>query len=162
MDSDGITSFKELSIILKEDIRRRMIMGIGIDIDKMVEEYDAILRPMKEDMGIDEFELQLKLDGYRKGLEEGFGVAWDMIIKRETGLWHDVSEKPRFDNTVGALNQIVVSGKNTASGFTAMSVASLNEDGTLFCPINEKEYEWGECPFTKWAYAKDVLIGLVL
>lgn len=161
MDSDGITSFKELSIILKEDIRRRMIMGIGIDIDKMVEEYDAILRPMKEDMGIDEFELQLKLDGYRKGLKEGFGVAWDMIIKRETGLWHDVSEKPRFDNTVGSLNQIVVSGKNTA-GFTAMSVASLNKDGTLFCPINKKEYEWGECPFTKWAYAKDVLIGLVL
>lgn len=163
MDKDGVISLKEVSQNLQEDVKRRMLMGIGIDIEKKVEEYEDTIRQMQGALGYDSHTIQLEVDSYRKGLCAGFDTAWVQICIREKGLWHDVLEKPRFDNTVGALNQIVVSGKNTASGgSTAMSVASLNEDGTLFCPINEKEYEWGECPFTKWAYAKDVLIGLVL
>ena len=163
MEKDGITSLKEVSQNLHDDMRRRMLMGIGIDIDKKVEEYDDTIRQMQGALGYDSYTIQLEVDSYRKGLEVGFQTAWIQILNREKGLWHDVSEKPRYDYTVGALNQIIVAGKNSATGgLIAMSVGSMSDEDTLYCPLNDKEYKWGKCPFTKWAYAKDILIGLEL
>lgn len=72
-------------------------------------------------------------------------------------VWHDKSEKPEYDKSDGALNLIAVAGVTKGTnGHVAMSVASLQEDGKLYSPISDEEYEIDGCKFTKWAYVDEL------
>lgn len=73
-------------------------------------------------------------------------------------LWHNVSEKPVFDPANIACNQILVIGEIKSShGDFAGSVCEIMDDGTIYAPISGHNYEWGTCPFSKWAYLKDII-----
>ncbi len=73
-------------------------------------------------------------------------------------LWHDVKEKPVFDPANIACNQILVIGKiKSAHGDFAGSVCQIMDDGTIYAPVSGHHYEWGSCPFSQWAYLKDIL-----
>ena len=75
-------------------------------------------------------------------------------------VWHLVSEKPEYKMESGTVyNQIAVIG--AVDGKIAMSVCEMVDENTLYAPISEKEYQWGECPFKQWAYVKDLLPGLI-
>jgi len=69
-------------------------------------------------------------------------------------IWHDVKEKPIYKNGL-IERQIAVYGITTMG--ESLSVCSLIDESTIFVPINGKEYTWGTCPFTKWAYVTDLL-----
>jgi hypothetical protein len=70
-------------------------------------------------------------------------------------VWHKISEVPNFvsDNTY--TNSILVCGE-TSLGIGA-SVCHMIDQDTIYAPIASKEYKWGECPFTMWAYVRDLL-----
>jgi hypothetical protein len=70
-------------------------------------------------------------------------------------VWHKISEVPNFvsDNTY--TNSILVCGE-TSLGIGA-SVCYMIDQDTIYAPIASKEYKWGECPFTMWAYVRDLL-----
>lgn len=70
-------------------------------------------------------------------------------------VWHDASEKPIYKSYSKNGNQIAVYGK-TSIGY-GMSICSLIDNNTIYSPVAKKEYVWGDCPFTKWAYTSDLL-----
>lgn len=73
-------------------------------------------------------------------------------------FWHDVKEKPVFDPANIACNQILVIGKiKSAHGDFTGSVCQIMDDGTIYAPVSGHHYEWGSCPFSQWAYLKDIL-----
>jgi hypothetical protein len=95
-----------------------------------------------------------KVDAYRNVL----CIFDSMQEEPSTSVWHDKSEKPLYNKTSDALNMIAVAGVNRYSnGQEAMSVGELLSDGKIYAPISGKEYKFEECPFTKWAYVKDLL-----
>lgn len=79
MEKDGITSLKESTQELCDDIKRRREFGIGIDINKMVDKYEKELRQIQCPLGYSSFVIQLEIDSYRKGLEKAFEVVWEQI-----------------------------------------------------------------------------------
>ena len=71
-------------------------------------------------------------------------------------VWHDAKkEKPVYYDDDSHTNQIVVIG-NTPVG-VGMSVVSLISEDTIYSIVTRKEYKWGCCPFSKWAYMEDLL-----
>lgn len=82
-------------------------------------------------------------------IEEIIKVLQEESVK---SVWHDVKEKPIYKNRE---IQLAVYGITTIGD--AMSVCSLIDKNTIYVPLNDKEYKWGTCPFTKWAYVTDLL-----
>ena len=102
---------------------------------------------------------QLYPNGWHCWLDEQRMEAISMAIKalqeeHVKNVWHDVKEKPIYRKGIFE-NQIAVYGITTMG--EAMSVCSLIDENTIHVPINDKEYKWGKCPFTKWAYVTDLL-----
>lgn len=73
----------------------------------------------------------------------------------EKKIWHDVSERPVYSKDSKNCNQIVVYGGDEWE--YSLSVCSMIGENTIFAPISGREYRWGKCPFTKWAYAEDLI-----
>ena len=68
-------------------------------------------------------------------------------------LWHDVQEVPEYKED--STNLILVCGQ-TSLGL-GCSVCNMIAEGVIYAPLMYKEYKWGECPFTKWAYVDELL-----
>lgn len=68
-------------------------------------------------------------------------------------VWHDRRETPEYKEDKN--NQILVYGQNSAG--RGCSVCSMIADGVIYSPMTHKEYKWGECHFTQWAYIEDLL-----
>ncbi len=79
-----------------------------------------------------------------------FGAKWYV-----NNLWHDIDEVPEYTEGDDTANQIIVFGK-TRTG-KGCSIASMIAEGILYAPVSGMTYKWGDCPFVKWAYAKDIL-----
>lgn len=77
------------------------------------------------------------------------GAQW-----QKNHIWHDTNETPVYIEGDKYANSILVFGK-TSLGLGS-SVGNMVDENTIYTPINEKEYKWGECPFTKWAYVRDL------
>lgn len=75
-----------------------------------------------------------------------FGANW-----YRNNIWHDKREVPECKED----DQIIVYGQTSAG--IGCSVCGIIEDGVIYSPLTGKEYKWGECPFTKWAYINDLL-----
>lgn len=69
--------------------------------------------------------------------------------------WHSVDEKPQYDEHDIFKNGILVCGE-TSQGKGMACCSILDEGATIFCPLNEKEYDWGKCYFTHWAYCHEI------
>ena len=70
-------------------------------------------------------------------------------------VWHDVSKKPFYDNDSLWGNQIAVYGESSMG--KSVAVCCMIDADTIYSPISKQEYAWGTCPFTKWAYVKDLI-----
>ena len=70
-------------------------------------------------------------------------------------VWHNTNEIPNYNEDDMYSNQILVFGKSSVG--QGCSVCSMIDKETIYAPISHKEYNWGECPFTMWAYISDVL-----
>ena len=70
-------------------------------------------------------------------------------------VWHKTSEVPNFVSDDTYSNSILVCGKNSLG--IGASVCCMIDKDTIYAPITGKEYKWGECPFTMWAYVRDLL-----
>ncbi len=70
-------------------------------------------------------------------------------------IWHDANEVPKYTEGDITANQIIVFGESRTG--RGCAVASMVEEGTLFAPVSGMTYKWGDCPFKKWAYVKDIL-----
>lgn len=68
-------------------------------------------------------------------------------------VWHDRRETPEYKEDKN--NQILVYGQNSAG--RGCSVCSMIADGVIYSPMTHKEYKWGKCHFTQWAYIEDLL-----
>lgn len=65
-------------------------------------------------------------------------------------VWHDASkEKPVYDSDIAVTRHL--------SGGLHMSVCAMVSDDIIYSPVARKEYKWGSCPFTHWAYIEDLL-----
>jgi hypothetical protein len=81
---------------------------------------------------------------------KSFGVNW-----YRNSVWHDVTEVPVYHDDCFRSNQIAVTGGT--SDADTMAVCSMISENEIYSPVSRKEYKWGECPFTKWAYVEDLL-----
>lgn len=70
-------------------------------------------------------------------------------------IWHDINEVPKFIEGDNTANQIIVFGE-TETG-KGCSICSMVGEGIIYAPISGMTYKWGNCPFKKWAYVKDIL-----
>lgn len=77
-----------------------------------------------------------------------FGANW-----YRNNVWHDRRETPEYKEEKN--NQILVYGQNSAG--RGCHVCSMIADGVIYSPMTHKEYKWGECHFTQWAYIEDLL-----
>lgn len=75
-----------------------------------------------------------------------FGANW-----YRNNVWHDRQEIPNRKED----DHIIVCGQTSAG--VGCSVCCMIADGVIYSPLTHKEYKWGECPFTKWAYINDLL-----
>lgn len=75
-----------------------------------------------------------------------FGANW-----YRNNMWHDRREIPKCKED----DQIIVY-RQTSAGVDC-SICGMIAEGVIYSPLTKKEYKWGECPFTKWAYIKDLL-----
>lgn len=69
--------------------------------------------------------------------------------------WHKVDEKPQYDENDFFKNNILVCGESSL-GKSMASCYIIDKDATIYCPLNDMEYEWGVCPFTHWAYCYEI------
>ena len=74
-------------------------------------------------------------------------------------LWHDADVMPEYKDDSLSNNQILVYGNQ---GGESTSVCSLVAPGIIYSPVMKEEYDWGECPFTKWAYVDDLILSINL
>lgn len=80
-----------------------------------------------------------------------FGANW-----YRNNVWHEVEkEMPTYHDDDIHTNQIAVIGDT--SGGVSMAVCSMISKDEIYSPVSRKEYKWGECPFTQWAYVEDLL-----
>ncbi len=82
-------------------------------------------------------------------------AMYDAIMWFKGALWHDVNEVPKYTEGDNTANQIIVFGE-TRTG-KGCSIGSMVAEGTLYAPATGVTYKWGDCPFIKWAYVKDIL-----
>lgn len=87
-------------------------------------------------------------------------AVYDAILWFHGAIWHDIDEVPKYTEGDNTANQIIVFGE-TRTG-RGCAVASMVEEGILFAPVSGMEYKWGDCPFKKWAYVKDILTEKML
>lgn len=119
---------------------------------------------MKKYMGFSE-ELKKKMLEYsRREDDTDDTVGVDLRLMEDItwfleNVWHDVSEKPKYTEGDEFANLILVFGK-TSLGY-GCSVGNMVDDKTIYAPIAEKEYKWGMCPFTKWAYVSDFVLDKI-
>jgi hypothetical protein len=88
------------------------------------------------------------------------GVQWADENPRKglvdlDNVWHSITEKPYYIENDTTHNSIVVIGKTSVG--IGMSVGTMIDKDKIYVPLTQKEYVWGECPFTKWAYITDLI-----
>lgn len=98
--------------------------------------------------------------GLRKAMAEYHKFRVNEYREEEpnTSVWHNKSERPFFDKRKNSLNMIAVAGVTKFfKGKESMSVGHLLSNGRIYSPLTENDYDFEECPFTKWAYIDDLL-----
>lgn len=115
------------------------------------ETIEKILRELwKEDDGV----YSERRIGYNMALQD-VQCRIDMM----TSVWHDADVMPEYKDDSLSDNQILVYGNQ---GGESTSVCSLVAPGIIYSPVMKEEYDWGECPFTKWAYVDDLILSINL
>lgn len=122
-----------------------------------IDEIKAMIRGMMAQ------EMENFKDAVRHGEAEitSSSVVYTMMqvilekIERMPSVWHDVTETPRFIDGDTTRNSVAIIGPTPVG--VGMSIGTMIDENTIYSPLTRKEYAWGECPFTKWAYITDLI-----
>ena len=124
---------------------------------KQTEEIKAMIRGMMDQ----------EMENFKEAVSNGEAdetaspVVYTMLqvlltkIEAMPKVWHSISDKPEFIENDTTHNTIAVIGRTSVG--IGMSVGTMIDENEIFVPLTQKSYDWGECPFTKWAYIEDLL-----